>query len=359
MADPIVDANVSHQIYVERLAKTNANTLDPKLRKLATYVRARLAEEGDRITSKAAMNRVVKDIKREFGGTYDAWINQTEGFTRDLGTYETGFQTEILEASTTDNYTAKKPSDKSTREEVESTPMAIGANGGAVAVAAMLGNYSRNEVQRATALVETGFIQGQTTNQISSAIAGTRAQNFEDGVIISAKRNATAISRTVSDHVTNTAKTNVYKANEKAVQGYILTAVLDSKTTKQCKAWDDTKIRDDASYQPKPPFHVNCRTVMLAWLVDDLDAIKQTSRQTIGADGKKFESTKKQYYSWLKEQPAWFQDEALGKTEGKIFRNAGLSTSEFKKATVNRSGEPLNLKEMAAGDKRIAKYLAT
>lgn len=359
MADPNVDINVSHQIYVERLAKSNANTLDPELRKLATYIRSRLAEEGGIIASKAAMNKLVRDIEKKFGATYDTWVKQTDGFTKDLADYETGYQTGIIQQSTEGSYTAKQPTDKSTRREVQTTPMAIGANGGAVAMAALLGNYARNEVARATALVRTGYSQGQSTNQISSAIAGTKANNFDDGILVSAKRNATAVSRTAADHVTNVAKTNVYKKNERAVQGYILTAVLDSKTTKQCRFWDDTRIASDASYKPSPPFHVNCRTVKLPWLVDELDAVENARRQTVGAAGKKYEPTKKQYYSWLKQQPAWFQDDVLGKTEGKIFRNAGLSPAEFKKATVSKSGEPLTIAQMGEKDKKIAKYLAT
>ena len=359
MADPQVDANVSHQIYVERLAKTNANQLDPELRALAVYTRARLAEEGSRITSKAAMNRVVRDIKKKYAATYDKWIKETDVFFKDLSNYETDYQTGIINKSTVADYDAKKPTNKSTIQMVKDTPMAIGANGGAVAMAAMTGNFSDNETQKAVSLIQTGYFQGRTTGEITASIVGTKANKFEDGIMAGTKRSATTISRTGSDHVTNTAKTNVYTGNEKAVKGYILTAVLDSKTSKICRAWDDTRVSFNDDYQPKPPFHFGCRTVMRPLLRADLDAVKGAERQTKGADGKAFEPTKKQYYTWLEEQPAWFQDDILGESEGKIFRNAGLTPSEFKKATVNKSGEPLTIDEMAAGDKRIAEYLSS
>ena len=64
------------------------------------------------------------------------------------------------------------------------------------------------------------------------------------------------------------------------------------------------------------------------------------------------------YHQWLKQQPAWFQDERLGKTKGLIFRNAGLSPEEFRKITVDDLGRPLTIDEMKAADKRVASYLA-
>ncbi len=358
MADLNVDANVSHQLYVERLATTNANNLDPELKALAGFIRSRLAEEGGRIASARAMNKLVNDAQKRFGDTYNQWVKDTRQYLNELADYETGYQTKIIENQTVDDFTAKKPSNASTREKVSDTPMAIGANGGAIAMGAFLTNFSRAETDKVTALIKSGYYQGLRTTEIAASIAGTRANRYQDGVMAGTKRAAKAVSRTASDHVTNVAKANVYEGNERAVKGYILTAVLDSKTSKTCRGLDDTRVRNTDSYQPSPPFHVNCRTVKRPWLRSDLDAIKKAERQTRGADGLEYEPTAKQYYTWLKQQPAAFQDDVLGKTEGKIFRNAGLTPSEFKKATINKSGEPLTINEMAAKDERIAQYLA-
>ena len=35
------------------------------------------------------------------------------------------------------------------------------------------------------------------------------------------------------------------------------------------------------------------------------------------------------YQDWLRRQPAAFQDEALGKTKGKLFRDGGLTLDRF------------------------------
>ena len=64
------------------------------------------------------------------------------------------------------------------------------------------------------------------------------------------------------------------------------------------------------------------------------------------------------YYSWLKQQPAAFQDEVLGQEKGKIFRNSGIDAEEFRKITVDDLGRPLTIDEMKAADKRVAEYLS-
>ena len=81
-------------------------------------------------------------------------------------------------------------------------------------------------------------------------------------------------------------------------------------------------------------------------------------RSAKGADGGTQVNADVSYYDWLKSQPAAFQDDVLGKTKGAIFRNAGLSTEQFKAATVDRYGNPLTIEQMAEKDELIAQYLA-
>ena len=357
MANPSVDASARHAVFVERLAATNANTLDPELRGLAAFIRSRLAEEGSTIPSKKAMDSIVKDAQNQYMAVYSKWEKQTDGFLKDLSKYETGFQTDILDAETTDDFTPVKPKNKTSESNAKNQPLMIAANGGAVALSSLVGNFAKNETAKVTGLIKTGYYQGRSTSEISASIAGTKKNNFRDGIMVNAKRNATNISKTSANHISTTASDTVYKENEKAVKGYILTAVLDSATSKTCRGLDDTRVAFDDDYKPKPPFHFHCRTTTRPWLREDLDAIKLAERQTKGADGKEFEHTGKQYYSWLKQQPSWFQDDILGKTEGKIFRNAGLTPNEFKSATIKRDGTPLNISEMAEKDVRIKSYL--
>ena len=42
---------------------------------------------------------------------------------------------------------------------------------------------------------------------------------------------------------------------------------------------------------------------------------------------------------------------------GKIFRNAGLTIPEFRKAMVDQMNQPITLSEMAAKNKKILDYM--
>jgi len=357
-----VDANVRHQLYVERLSSTNSNKLDPELKKLATWLRHRLADEGGSISSKKALNAIVADAKAAFGTTYTNWADQTAKFFNDLAVYESGFQTDLLTAETVDDYTAEQPTQKSTKALVKNTPMMIGANGGAVFIKDMVGNFSPTNTKKATDLLISGFYNGSTTSAIADSIIGTKKNQRKDGVMLQAKRSATSISKTGATHTSNMSKENVYKENggeDGAVQGYSIVAVLDSRTSQNCRGADGTKVYHDDTYKPRPPFHLRCRTVIRPLLRSDLNSIKNEERLTKPAGEPEYESTNLQFYTWLKRQPAAFQNDILGPTQGGIFRNANLTPSEFRAASVTKEFEPLTIPEMAAKDQRIADYLAS
>lgn len=52
------------------------------------------------------------------------------------------------------------------------------------------------------------------------------------------------------------------------------------------------------------------------------------------------------YYEWLKQQPAAFQDEALGRTRGQLLRDGGLSAERFGRLNLGRDFKPMTLDEM-------------
>lgn len=120
----------------------------------------------------------------------------------------------------------------------------------------------------------------------------------------------------------------------------------------------------DGRNQPKPPFHHGgCRSTTSPILSPEYDFTREARKRpaVTEVDGKaKAEqvSGSTTYYSWLNRQNAAVQDKALGVIQGKVFRNAGLSPEEFKKATVNSLGQPLSLKDMERNNNKIADYLA-
>ena len=52
------------------------------------------------------------------------------------------------------------------------------------------------------------------------------------------------------------------------------------------------------------------------------------------------------YQSWLKSKPAEFQDDILGPTKGKLFREGGMTLDRF----VDRSGKPFTIEDLKRRD---------
>ena len=102
----------------------------------------------------------------------------------------------------------------------------------------------------------------------------------------------------------------------------------------------------------------NCRTDTAPELSEEFAKFDDGgTRSAKGPDGGEQASSQQQYYDWLKNKPASFQNDALGVERAKIFRNSGLTPAEFKKASVDRLGNPLTIKQMAQRDDRIKEYL--
>ena len=120
--------------------------------------------------------------------------------------------------------------------------------------------------------------------------------------------------------------------------GYVLSAVLDSRTSDICLGWNGTVILWTENYQPKPPFHFNCRTTMIPYFVGGTE---------IPAGG----------FDWLKRQSAQFQNDLIGPTRGDLLRNSGLTADEYRRASRNNLNEPITLEEMARKNKEIADRL--
>ena len=102
----------------------------------------------------------------------------------------------------------------------------------------------------------------------------------------------------------------------------------------------------------------NCRSTISPVVSSEFDFLDAGAKRAArGADGGMQVSADMSYYDFLKQQPAWFQNEALGPVRGAIFRNAGMTPEEFRVASVDGFGRPLTLKEMAETDKRVRDYL--
>lgn len=93
----------------------------------------------------------------------------------------------------------------------------------------------------------------------------------------------------------------------------------------------------------------NCRSSTVAVLDDRFSFLEEggTQRARDLETGKVYSVPANQtYYSWLKTQPAEFQDNVIGPTRGKLLRNGGLTAQRFQELQLGRNFKPLTIEEM-------------
>lgn len=198
-----------------------------------------------------------------------------------------------------------------------------------------------NETKRVVSMFRRGFYQGRTNQELIRELVGTKARRFQDGLLQVSRRNADAVVRTSIQHVTSVARQKTWEDNSDIVRGYEWVSTLDSNTTQKCKSLDGEKFKIKEG--PVPPAHVRCRSTTIADINPKFDFLKEG--RTRSAEKGPVDA-KQSYYDWLKDQPPGFQDQALGPTRAKLFRDGGLSATKFSELQLDKNFEPLTLAEM-------------
>jgi 16S rRNA G966 N2-methylase RsmD len=119
--------------------------------------------------------------------------------------------------------------------------------------------------------IQKGMFLGEGVDELARRIRGTKAQNYNDGVLQVTKREAEAIVRTAVQTVANTAKLETLMNSSEAVKGVRWSATLDNRTTPTCRgldklAWrlpDFEPIDHDKKF-PGPIAHWGCRSTQVA-----------------------------------------------------------------------------------------------
>ncbi|HHK8643146.1 TPA: minor capsid protein [Vibrio parahaemolyticus] len=171
--------------------------------------------------------------------------------------------------------------------------------------------------------IRLGVTSGESNSQIMKRVVGTKATGYIGSTQKKTKANLEAIVRTYAKHANTQATKETFKKN--GLTQYILSAVLDSRTTDTCKNLDGTVHTYGEKGEKHPPFHPNCRTTEMPYF-----------------EGVDLGET---YPQWLARQPAETQKEALGAGKYKLYKQ-GMPISKFVDNNYNvMTLEQLKLKE--------------
>lgn len=337
---------ISHQIWLQRTASGEVKDLAPFIKGMRGEIKRQVLLFGDEGRSTARLNKLLHDLEEALTGLTGDWQTKLTEDLKELAAYEAEWNVKTL--ATNVNAEFVTPTAEQVWAAAEFQPLSLGDK--PVDFNKLMDGWGETEVSRLVTGVKMGFVQGQTTRQIVKNVVGA------GGLADISERNAATVIRTALSHVSNEARNETYRQNDDIIEKYEIVATLDSRTSTICRGLDRQEY--EVGKGPMPPFHPNCRTTTAPVISSEFDFLdKGAKRAAKGAEGGTQVSADTTYYEFLKQQPAWFQDQAIGPVRGKIFRNSGISPEEFRVISVDGFGNPLTLKQMAELDKRVADYL--
>ena len=240
-------------------------------------------------------------------------------------------------------------------------------------------SIARSDLARIEQSIRIGMVQGETGPQIARRIVGSKRLRGVNGTTEITRRHAAAITRTAVNGIANHAKRLYYMENKDLFTEELYVATLDSRTTHICMSLDGNKY--PIGKGPIPPVHFQCRSMRVAVVTPDAigkrpirhftqkGLVRDYSRQNgLKVQGNRaklprghkgpFDAfaqkrmrdltgrapAKTTYQQFLGRQTTEFQDDVLGVSRGKLFREGGLTLDKF----VDHTGKLFTLDQLAA-----------
>ncbi len=344
----ILDATIRHAVFLEQLKSGEVEKFGPFLKEIDRSIRERLARADLTEYTARRLEVLLQEVDSLLLGIFDRYSEKLNLDLVDIANYEAQFEaTSLTRAAPVGvSFEAAVPGAAAIRTAILSNPLSVRGVGGGKLLKSFIDGFTATERQRLTGAIRQGFFEGQTNFQIIKNIRGTKALNYNDGILATTNRNAGAIVRTAVQHVATQARMETLKENSDVVQAVEWVSTLDSKTTPQCRTLD--KHRFKLTEGPRPPIHINCRSTVVAVTKFSALFAKDATRASVGEDGPQQVRADLSYYEWLKQQPPAFQDKAIGPKRARLFREGGLSVERFAELQLDRNFSPLTLMQMQA-----------
>lgn len=377
--EELFDALVRHQIYLMRLGSEIRNRiqrlLDETERDLADTIRSRLRTHQGGLSTPGDLRRLefllgaVRRLRTRAWDEIDAeWVRQMQELARAEPAHLQGiigtvspvvFQTILPDARLLQAIATSRPFEGRTLRQWARSLRA-------------------EDLRRIENQIRLGMVAGDTPAQIARRVVGTARLNGVDGVTQITRRNAEAITRTAVNHVANEAREEFMRANADLFSEEQFVATLDARTTPVCRAMDGQRF--PIGQGPIPPLHFGCRSLRVPVLAGEALSNRPANASTEAQLLREFAAQRgidvpasraglphgtrglfdtfrrrrvreltgtvpgsTTYQQWLTGQSATFQDDVLGATRARLFRQGGLTLDRF----VSRAGDQLPLSALA------------
>lgn len=347
--EELADAEVSHAIGLQRFSNGVVNRMVALLNRVDADLFAQLMVAIERMPPGSftvqRLDQLLQSVQALNAQVYATLRGDLEGEMVAFVEYEANYEYQLLTNTIPQEVQVVVPVARVSASQVYAAAMARPFQG------KLLSEFTRDiEAARMTRIrdaVRIGFVEGETISQMVRRIRGTRTAGYADGLLETDRRAAEAIVRTSVNHLSNVTRQAFYAENDDLVSEWQFLATLDGRTTVTCASLSGKTF--PVGKGPQPPRHINCRStsvpvVKSAWEAlglskDEIDPGTQASM-----DGQVAGDLN--YSDWLRGKPAAFQDEVLGPTRGKLFRDGKVDIDRF----TNDKGKVYSLDELRRRD---------
>lgn len=348
-----IAAQVAHSIDLERLANSISRGYARDLDKLAVFIRQALLKY-DAIDSERLYRKLLKEITQEVKAVTESIGLDAQSQVERIIREEVAFQTAVVSA-----ISSKKPSRPKAdpvKKAILKTPLVL--NGKAFTFEDRIASYSKVRIDDVKQILLAGWTNGRTTQEMVKQIVGTRTQS---GIITGAKRAANGLVRDLVSHSASITKAELAKQNSDIIIGEQAIVTLDSKTSPICQDYGSQDnggkkwfYKDDGRNFPRPPFHWNCRTVMIFLIAPEYDLEIETTRPAV-VNGKAIQVDSKTDWLDLAKRYPKFAEKSIGKTRAKLLDE--MSADDFRRVAFDSLGAQRTLEQMVASSKKVAELL--
>lgn len=352
--DRLQDETIAHGLYVTRYGTGVARRMVALLSKMDADLAARLmvlldGKRADTYSARrlASLLAGVRDLNQQ---AYEPVNDALERELTRYVEYEAGYQLDLFSNIIPKQILKHVPMQSIAPEQVYAAAVAQPFQG------RLLKEWGQkleaDRLDKITNAVRSGFLQGETVEQIVKRVAGTPKLNREDGVINASRRDLAVVARTAVNHMAATARQEFAQSNSDIVKAKQWSSTLDTHTSQWCIIRDrklyslDGKPLGHAIPYLRGPgkIHFCCRSceilITKSWEELQIASGELSSATRASMDGQVPAHTS--YADWLARQPYARQEQVLGVTRAMMLRDPKITVPDM----FNDRGEFLTLDEL-------------
>lgn len=358
--DQLRDESIAHALYIARYGAGAARKMIKLLSEADSTLSAELLDVLDGVDastySEKRLSSLLASVRRLNAKSYAPVVDALKSELTAFAGYEAGHQLDLFNSLLPDVVLHHVELQAITADQVYAAAVSRPFQGRLLSEWGA--KLEADRMVKITNAIRMGYLLGETTEEITRRVVGTKSANREDGAIEENRRNLAAVTRTAVAHVASTARQKFASSNSDIVKGKQWLSTLDTRTTPGCiirdrlqYTLDGKPIGHNIPYLRGPGrLHFCCRStetlILKSWRemgipVDEMDAGTRASM-----DGQVAGDTT--YGEWLQRQSPERQKQVLGAKRAQLLQAGKLKVPEF----FNDKGELLTLDQLREIDSR-------